>query len=71
MCRRTEEGVGPTVGLPCLRQFVGLLKSPSKHRHGANLITVIPKNRPISVAFYDAHGDTENMIENASRHRRG
>ena len=24
--------------------------------------TVIPRNRPISVAFYDAHGDTEDLL---------
>ena len=24
--------------------------------------TVIPRNRPISVAFYDAHGDTEDLF---------
>ena len=28
---------------------------PSKHRQRANLFTVIPRNRPISVALYDAH----------------
>ena len=26
-----------------------------------NLFTVIPRNRPISVAFYDAHKDTEDL----------
>ena len=38
------------------------LTCPSKHRHGANLFTVIPRNCSISVAFYDAHGDTEKNI---------
>ena len=33
------------------------LTCPSKHRHGTHLFTVIPTNRPISVAFYDAQGD--------------
>ena len=32
---------------------------PSKHPHGFNHLTVISRNRPISVAFYDALGDTE------------
>ena len=40
----------------------GVLTCPSKHRHGANLFTVIPRNRPISVAFYNAHGDTEDLF---------
>ena len=49
------------------------LTSPSKHRHGA---TLLRWNRPISVAFYNAHGDTEDLfssltpgspLENVSR----
>ena len=35
---------------------------PSKHRHGGNLFTVIPRNRSISVAFYDAHRDKEDVL---------
>ena len=45
-CSRTEE-VGPTVGLQRHRHKVisqGSLTHPSKHRHGANLFTVIPRN---------------------------
>ena len=38
----------------------GFLTYLSKHRHGENLLTVIPRSRPISVAFYDAHNDTED-----------
>ena len=37
----------------------GSLLCPLKH--GANLFTVIPRNHPISVAFHDAHGDTEDL----------
>ena len=36
--------------------------SVSKHRHVAKLFTVIPRNRPILVAFYDTHGDTEDTF---------
>ena len=34
----------------------------SEHRQGNNLFTVIPRNHPISVAFYDAHWDTEDLF---------
>ena len=37
----------------------GSLTLPSKHEHGAFLFTVIPRICPISVAIYDAHGDTD------------
>ena len=40
----------------------GSLRCLSKHRHGANLLMVIPRNSPISVAFNDAHGDTEDLF---------
>ena len=33
----------------------GSLMCPSKHQHGAILFTVILRNLPISIAFYDAH----------------
>ena len=33
-----------------------------KHRPGANLFTVITKNRSISVTFYDAYRDTEDLF---------
>ena len=46
------------------RHFVGC---PSKHRHGTNLFTVISRNRPILVAFYDTHGDTELRLRTHSR----
>ena len=62
MCRRTEEEDGLTVGLPRHRHFVGffnmLVKAPTR----VTLFTVIPRNRPISVAFYDAHGDTGDLF---------
>ena len=29
------------------------ISCPYKRQHGANLFTVIPRNRPILVAFYD------------------
>ena len=44
------------------RHVVGCLTCPSKHSHGANHFMVIPRNRSISVAFYDAHGDTEDLF---------
>ena len=35
MCRRTEDEIGPTVGLPRHRHFEGFfLPYPSKHRYG-------------------------------------
>ena len=40
----------------------GSLTCPSKHRHGIPLFTVIPRNRPILVAFNDTHGDTEGTF---------
>ena len=39
----------------------GSLTRPSELRH-VTLFTVIPRNCPISVAFYDAHGDTEDLF---------
>ena len=32
-----------------------------KDRHGTNFFTIISKNRPISVTFYDARGDMEDL----------
>ena len=61
MCRWTEE-VGPTVGLSRHRYFVRFSNVPVQTRHGANLFTDNTKNRPISVTFYDAHGDTEDLF---------
>ena len=40
----------------------GSLTCPSEQRQGTNLSTVISRNRPISVAFYDAHGDTKGHL---------
>ena len=34
----------------------------TKHQHGANLFTVIQRNRPIPVAFFQSHGDTEDIF---------
>ena len=52
----------PTVGLPRHGHFVGFLTCPSKHRYRPNLIAVIPRNRPISVAFHDTHGDMVDLF---------
>ena len=61
MCRWTEE-VGPTVRLPCHRHFVGFFNVPVQATTRGQPSTVIPRNRPNSVAFYDAHGDTEGLF---------
>ena len=49
MCRRTEEEVGPTVGLPRHRHFVGFFNvpvlAPTRDRP---FYTVIPTHRPFS-----------------------
>ena len=48
MCRRTEEEVGPTVGLPRNRHFVGFLNVPVQApTRDYPFYTVIPRNRPI------------------------
>ena len=39
---------------------------PSKHWHGVILFTVIPRNRLISVAFYDAHEDMEDLLSSCT-----
>ena len=52
MCRRTEEEVGPTVGLPCHRHFVGFFNVPvlaTTRDHP--FYTVIPTHRPIQSPF--------------------
>ena len=71
MCRRIEE-VEPTVGLPRHRHFVGFFNVPVQtptrdppfygYSEKIPLFTVIPRNRPILVAFYDTHGDTEDTF---------
>ena len=43
-----------------LRHFLRFLNIAVLHRHGTNLFTVIPRKRPILVAFYDAHWETED-----------
>ena len=63
MCRRTEEGIGPTVGLPRHRHFVGFFNVPVlAPTRDQPFYTVIPTHRPHLVAFYDHAGDTEVHI---------
>ena len=48
MCRRTEEGIGPTVGLPRHRHFVGFFNVPVlAPTWDQPFYTVIPTHRPI------------------------
>ena len=48
MCRRTEEEVGPTVGLPRHRHFVGFFNVPVlAPTRDQPFYTVIPTHRPI------------------------
>ena len=44
------------------RHFVGFLNVPvqAQTKHWANILTFIPRNCPILIAFYDTHGDTED-----------
>ena len=52
MCRRIEEEVGPTVGLPRHRHFVGFFNVPVQApTRGQPFYTVILRNRPIYFAF--------------------
>ena len=51
MCRRTEEEIGPTVGLPSHRQFVGFFNVPIQVPTWAILFTVIPRNPPFQSPF--------------------
>ena len=62
MCRRNEEEVEPTVGLPRHRHFVGFFNVRVKTPTRDPPLTVIPRNRPILVAFYGTHGDTEDTF---------
>ena len=48
-------------GSQCHRHFVGLFKLSTLALTRAILFTTIPRKRPISVAFYEAHGDTEDL----------
>ena len=61
MFRRTEEECRPTVGLPSHINFVGFFNVPVQATTRDNIFTVIPRNRPISVAFHDAYEDTKNL----------
>ena len=38
------------------------LTCPFMYRHGATLFTVLSRNRPMSVAYYDAHGATGDLF---------
>ena len=62
MCRRTEQGIRPTVGLPRHRHFVGFFNvqvlAPTRDHP---FFTVIP-TPPHLVAFYDQAGDTDVHI---------
>ena len=52
MCRRTEEEVGPTVGLPRHRHFVGFFNMPVQApTRDHPFYTVIPTHRPNSSPF--------------------
>ena len=63
MCRRTEEEVGPTVGLPRHRHFVGFFNVPVlAPTRDHPFYTVIPTPPPHLVAFYDHAGDTEDTF---------
>ena len=56
MFRRTEDKLDIRSGSHAIDISKGSLTCPSNHRHGANPFTGIPRNRPISVGFYDAQG---------------
>ena len=51
-CAGGLKEVGPTVGLPRHRHFVGFFKVHVQEPAQATLFTIISINRPISVAFY-------------------
>ena len=46
--------------------FLGFFNMPVHASAQANLFTVILINHPISVAFYDAHGDAEDLFSSCS-----
>ena len=63
MCRRTEEEVVPTVGLPRHRHFAGFFNVPVlAPTRDHPFYTVIPDTSPHLVAFYDHAGDTEDTF---------
>ena len=61
MRRRTEE-VGPMVGLQRHRHFAGFFNVPVQAPTRDHPFYGYSEDRPISVAFYDAHGDTEDLF---------
>ena len=62
MCRRTEEEIGPTVGLPRHRHFVGFFNVPVLAPTGPTFLYGDSDTPPHLVAFYDHAGDTEVHI---------
>ena len=64
MCKRTEEKeVGLRSGSHAIDKDNGFFNVPiSNHLHEATLLKVIPGNRPISVAFFDTQGNTEDQF---------
>ena len=62
MYRRTEEEVGPRVGILRHGHIVGLVNEPVQAPTRDPLFTFISRNHPISVASYDAHGDTGDLF---------
>ena len=42
--------------------FVGFFNVSVQATSWANLFTVIPRNQPILVAFYDTHGDRKDLF---------
>ena len=63
MFRRTEEGIGPTVGLPRHRHFVGFFNVPVPSTDtGPTFLYGDSDTPPHLVAFYDHAGDTEVHI---------
>ena len=61
MCRRTEEVV-PTVGIPRHWHFVGFSNVQVQAPTRGQPFYGYYKNRPISVTFYYAYGDTEDLF---------
>ena len=62
MCSRTEEQVGPTVGLPRHRHFIGFFNMPVQAPTQGHPFYGKSEKPPHSVAIYDAHGDTDNIF---------
>ena len=63
MCRRTEEEVGPTVGLPRHRHFVVFFNVPVQAPTRDHPFLYGDSDTPPQVvAFYDHAGDTEDTF---------